>query len=228
MVELAMAPYSSGASCRQSPSLQRSSRKLSLSTHHQNPTCSHPQRGNFLTGPLQETSPPQALQKQQQQQPQLACLQILPVAHYATLLQCCGKANSVLNGYLAHDLIVKSGFDRSILLQNMLIQMYGRCGYVEHACSSFSHMCAPDRYSWSFTIKCFAQQGNTDKAFQFFYHMQCVGMLPDEFVFVSVLSVCFTPSTLAEGMRVHAGMVYRLSSLDAVVGTALVNMYGKC
>lgn len=201
-----MAPYPSGALLR-APSVL-------FSTHHR----PYAHKANLL----QLKAPSQDLRRYHYQQ------QHQHAAHYAALLQSCTTENSVFSGYVAHDLIVKSSFDQTTFLQNLLIQIYSQCGYVEHACASFFHMNFPDQYSWRFMINCYAQQGNIDKAFQFFYHMQCVGMLPDVFVYVSVLSVCVGPSALAKGTHIHTCIVYRLSILDPVVGTALVNMYGKC
>ncbi|MCO5610801.1 hypothetical protein L7F22_065042 [Adiantum nelumboides] len=202
-----MASFLNGASIYRATNLRRMA-NLCFNTRHRNlRTC------------------PSTSQGQQQKPP---CLHIQPASHFAVLLQSLCKETSIVNGYIVHDLIVKSGFDQFTYLQNMLIQVYAHCGYMENACTCFFCIRNPDQYSWNFMIKFFAQQGNIDSTVQFYYQMQCVGILPDEFAFVSMLSVCSSAKDLSKGMHIHAIVVSRLNKLNIIVGTAIVTMYGKC
>lgn len=146
----------------------------------------------------------------------------------ASLLRSCVTATALPDGKRAHHHIIMCGLDHNLFLWNLLIQMYANCVSLENASASFCKMHRRDRFSWNFMITAYAQKGKVQEAFQLFNQMQCEGVFADKFVFVSILSACASPTVLAEGKRVHVLLICSGTFLDAVVGTALVNMYGKC
>lgn len=75
-------------------------------------------------------------------------------------------------------------------------------------------------------IGAYAQHGHGKEALQLFGKMQQGGTKPNSITFISILDTCATLSTLREGKLVHAYVVEMGLALD--LGTALVNMYGKC
>ena len=81
-------------------------------------------------------------------------------------------------------------------------------------------------------IKCgYAKHGDGQKALDFFEQMLREGVLPDVVTFLYILKVCGSIWSLDKGQKVHGGIVKEaLLFLDKgrLIGTALVDMYGKC
>lgn len=58
--------------------------------------------------------------------------------------------------------------------------------------------------------------------------MQIDTIKPDQVTFLSVVDACTSLGSLAEGQNIHTGITNSEFKTDVRVGTALVNMYGKC
>lgn len=61
-----------------------------------------------------------------------------------------------------------------------------------------------------------------------FTEMQNDGQAPNSSSFVSMLEACSNCASLDEGKKLHMCIFYAGLELDVLVGSALVNMYGKC
>jgi pentatricopeptide repeat protein len=58
--------------------------------------------------------------------------------------------------------------------------------------------------------------------------MKMDGLEADKITLVNILDACIDEAGLAEGRRVHKHIIVSSFEADIVVGTALLNMYGKC
>eukprot|EP00249_Psilotum_nudum_P032749 c4870_g1_i1 orf=117-680(+) len=178
---------------------------------------------------------------------------------YAALLRSCGTVKALWDGRRVHAHIIRAGYDRDRFVNNLLVQMYGKCGCLEDARWVFDKIRQPNQFSWNIMIRAYAQNGFVEEAkwvfdrmpqrdvvswtamisaharngygkeaFRFFGQMQLEGVEPDKVTFLSILDVCASLGDLAQGRTSHASIIHRGFELDDVVGTALVNMYGKC
>eukprot|EP00249_Psilotum_nudum_P029141 c39486_g1_i1 orf=74-508(+) len=59
------------------------------------------------------------------------------VSTFARLLRFCGNEKALADGKRVHFHIVRCGFDGDRYLQNLLVEMYGKCGVVESARAVF-------------------------------------------------------------------------------------------
>lgn len=73
-------------------------------------------------------------------------------------------------------------------------------------------------------INMYSKCGSLNDALMMFKNMR--GW--DSITFLSILSACGNEAALTEGMCIHASILETAVELDAGVGNALVNMYGKC
>lgn len=136
-------------------------------------------------------------------------------------------------GFLAeakqlHTVIVGTEFNSDTTVGNALISMYGKCGSVENAQSTFDDLLERNVISWSSMAALYAQYEQGKKAFCLFHQMELEGVIPNKVTFISILSACANKEALPEGKRFHSQIVNAGFDADIVVGTVLVNMYGKC
>ncbi|XP_075523560.1 pentatricopeptide repeat-containing protein At2g03880, mitochondrial [Primulina tabacum] len=87
-------------------------------------------------------------------------------------------------------------FDRDLVLNNALLDMYCKCGSLKDANCTFTRMVEKDVISWSTMIIGFAQNGYSKKALDLFEEMKVSGTKPN---YITVLGVLFACS--------HAGLV---------------------
>lgn len=147
---------------------------------------------------------------------------------FIAALDACTSPAVLAEGKLIHFAVVCSGVDSDSVVGNALLNMYSNCGQVDDAVKLFGMLPTCDVISWTAMIGAYAQHGHGKEAFQLFGKMQQGGTKPNSITFISILDTCATLSTLREGKLVHACVVEMGLTLDRDLGTALVNMYGKC
>lgn len=83
--------------------------------------------------------------------------------------------------------------------------------------------------SWTSLISCYNNSGMNDKALFAFERMQYAGVAPNRVTMVSALSACAAHGGVLEtGVWIHSFIKRSGWVLDVVLGTSLVDMYGKC
>ncbi|KAI5070415.1 hypothetical protein GOP47_0014758 [Adiantum capillus-veneris] len=147
---------------------------------------------------------------------------------YAVLLKSCVNADSLRAGQFIHEHISVNGYEHLTFLCNFLIEMYGKCGALNDARFLFDRLDQPNVFSWTILIAAYVHQGCFNEAYKLFSQMQLKGAEPNEFTFSTVLGTCTSHSGLAQGRYIHACIIVYGFDSNIVVGTALVNMYGKC
>lgn len=147
---------------------------------------------------------------------------------YATLLKGCTDADSLPAGQFIHQHILTNGSERNTYLCNFLVEMYGKCGAIEEARFMFDCMDQPNVFSWTIIIAAYAQRGQCKEAQKLFLQMRLKRGKPNKFTFSTILATCSNPTAVAQGESIHASAIHDGFDSDVVVGTALVNMYGKC
>ncbi|KAK9121366.1 hypothetical protein Syun_018983 [Stephania yunnanensis] len=136
----------------------------------------------------------------------------------------------------AHKVFVE-GFDVvDVVSWTTLITGYSGCGNVDMARKFFDSMPVRNGVSWNAMITGYARSGSCiDKARELFDEMSernerwlGLGIVPNEAALVSAVSACAHLRSLEEGMWLHSLIEERKLKLNVTVGTALVDMYGKC
>ncbi|CAA0836059.1 Pentatricopeptide repeat-containing protein -mitochondrial [Striga hermonthica] len=111
-----------------------------------------------------------------------------------SVLRACTSLALLELGRQVHVNVVK--FNRDLVLNNALLDMYCKCGSLKDADSIFNRMVVKDVISWSTMINGFAQNGYSQKALNLFETMKASGMRPN---YITILGVLFACS--------HAGLV---------------------
>ncbi|CAN0887675.1 Pentatricopeptide repeat-containing protein At2g34400 [Linum grandiflorum] len=113
-------------------------------------------------------------------------------------------------------MVFKYGLDSDDHVAHSMITMYAKCGQLDCARKVFDEIPQRDLVSWNSMISGYAQMGSARKAMRLFLDMRDLGIDPNEMTLVSVLGACGDLGNVD------------LMVLNSYIGSALINMYGKC
>lgn len=92
----------------------------------------------------------------------------------------------------------------------------------------FDHMPQRDGGSWNAMITAYARSGHAEEVLDLFLVMNRSGVSPNEITFASVLGSCAAVLALFVSRQIH-GLVVKLGlSGNMILGSSLVDVYGKC
>ncbi|KAL6629881.1 hypothetical protein ACP70R_029646 [Stipagrostis hirtigluma subsp. patula] len=105
-----------------------------------------------------------------------------------------------------HAYVEKAGFYGELIVNNALIDMYGKCGGIESARALFGLMGEKDLHSWTVMISGLASHGHGEEAVALFLSMVEEGLVPDSTTFIVVLSACSHAGLVDEGINIFNSM----------------------
>ncbi|EEE59549.1 hypothetical protein OsJ_11827 [Oryza sativa Japonica Group] len=111
---------------------------------------------------------------------------------------------------------------------NSAIVALARAGRVDEARAVFDGMPARTVATWSAMVSAYSRDSRCHDAVELFSAMQAEGVEPNANVLVSVLGCCASLGALEQGAWVHAYIDKHDVAMNALVVTALVDMYCKC
>lgn len=129
-----------------------------------------------------------------------------------------------------HGHAVVTGFFSHGYLKNSLIKLYLEKGSKGLAHKVFCEMSIPDVVSFNIMIIGNAKEGFCSEAIKLFHEMASLGLKPDEFTMSGLTVSCGLLRDTKLGKSVHAWIERRRvsSSLNLILGNALLDMYVKC
>ncbi|MCO5578353.1 hypothetical protein L7F22_032194 [Adiantum nelumboides] len=86
---------------------------------------------------------------------------------YLCVLKACSSLGSIVYGFFVHDHIVRNSLETDLVVSNMIIDTYGRCGGLEEAHTVFDRLINQDVVSWSALIAGYAQHRGLELAQQY-------------------------------------------------------------
>ncbi|XP_074317674.1 pentatricopeptide repeat-containing protein At1g03540 [Silene latifolia] len=144
-------------------------------------------------------------------------------------VKACSQIGDVKLGKCFHGVVFKGGFEFNYVIASALIDMYGKCEQLMYVRHLFDQLPEPDAVCWSSVISCLTKNELYEEGLTYFYLMQRKHKLvPDEFTYGSILTACGNLGRLKQGKQVHARVIMTDLGGDIVVGSSLVDMYGKC
>ncbi|KAK4730733.1 hypothetical protein R3W88_023721 [Solanum pinnatisectum] len=144
------------------------------------------------------------------------------------VLSACSRVGDVSAGEWIHGYAVEMGMGRNVFVNTGLVDMYAKCGEMAKAREVFDEMVEKDVVSWSAMIQGYAVNGLPKEALEVFYMMQRENVRPDCYSMVGVLSACARLGALEVGEWASKLMDMNEFLSNAVLGTALIDMYAKC
>ncbi|KAH7285914.1 hypothetical protein KP509_33G050800 [Ceratopteris richardii] len=147
---------------------------------------------------------------------------------YLHVLKLCAHLGVIEEGHSVHADIVGRGLGTDLSVGNTLIDMYGKCGNIQDACTFFHALPAQDVVSWSVLISSHTQHGYSSEALELFKQMQAEHIQPDSFTIVCTLKACSMQGAIDKGRKIHEHVVATGIESDIFIVSALIDMYSKC
>ncbi|MCO5594417.1 hypothetical protein L7F22_048447 [Adiantum nelumboides] len=147
---------------------------------------------------------------------------------YVSVLDACASLPTLFEGHCAHVHVWAMHLESSVVVGTALVNMYGKCGIPDHARQSFEKIPVKNTVCWTAMIAAYAQNEHGRDALELFTLMEQEGVHPNRVTFVSVLDACGTSANLVLGEKIHERIKNLLFATNTKVGTALLNMYGRC
>ncbi|KAL6845502.1 hypothetical protein ACP4OV_024997 [Aristida adscensionis] len=128
-----------------------------------------------------------------------------------------------------HSQVVRSGFARDLHVRNALLARYAACSPgLADAEKLFDEMPRPDVVAWTTVITAYKNRGHSFDALAAFRLMLADSVAPNRVTVISALGACAAHGAFDTGVWIHEYVKKQGWELDVVLGTALVDMYGKC
>lgn len=147
-----------------------------------------------------------------------------------TVLTGCAQLKSIALGRQIHGFVSKMPMqvEREINVGTALLDMYAKCGCLDSTKLVFDAMKKKDTGTWNALIGGYVANGSFIEALQAFDDLPSSGLSPDGPTLASTLCACAHIGALDAGKRIHAYIEERYPRFDAILGTALIEMYSKC
>lgn len=123
---------------------------------------------------------------------------------------------------------IKLGHYDDLYVRNALLDLYSSCGDMKNCEYLFDEMPQRDVVSWTVLISGHRNMGDLDEALIAFERMQFAGVSPNPVTMVNALAACAGSGALDMGVWIHEYMKRNGWELDVILGTSLIDMYGKC
>ncbi|KAA8518582.1 hypothetical protein F0562_016056 [Nyssa sinensis] len=125
---------------------------------------------------------------------------------FSSLIKACAEQAALEQGTQLHAQIVKFNFDRDPFISSVLVDMYGKCGLLDHSIGVFDEIENPTDIAWNSLLSVFAQHGLGKEVINFFDRMIHRGVKPNAITFVSLLNGCSHTGLVEEGLNYFHSM----------------------
>ncbi|KAF8042787.1 hypothetical protein BT93_A1190 [Corymbia citriodora subsp. variegata] len=143
-------------------------------------------------------------------------------------------SNALLDMYskCGHLDVARKIFDemptKNVICWTSMISGHVNCGQLDEARELFDRSPVKDIVLWTAMINGYVQFNRFDEAINLFRELQVRRIKPDKFTTVALLTGCAQCGALEQGKWIQGYIDENGIQLDAVVGTALIDMYAKC
>ncbi|PIN21188.1 hypothetical protein CDL12_06109 [Handroanthus impetiginosus] len=152
-----------------------------------------------------------------------------PDSHtFACIARACTDRFDVRALRLVHGKVVAFGLGLDFICNSALVSCYSKLGLVEEASCVFRGIDKPDLALWNAMISGYGSCGDRVKGIELFNTMQNVGMRPDGYTVVGLITGLADDSLLNVGQTIHGFCVKCGLILNHHVCSVLVSMYLRC
>ncbi|KAL6546281.1 hypothetical protein OROMI_022002 [Orobanche minor] len=131
-------------------------------------------------------------------------------------------------GRQIHGLHNKLGFERDLHVNNSLLDMYVKHGYMDCAEMLFNSMLEVSVVSWNVMIAGYGKHFRTERAIECMKRMRVCGFEPNEVAYVNLLTGCLKSGDVETGLQIFNSMSSpSLTSWNAVLSGYSQNEYYK-
>ncbi|KAF2566667.1 hypothetical protein F2Q68_00025864 [Brassica cretica] len=144
-----------------------------------------------------------------------------------SILRACSALKSMPIVKEIHCHILRKGLLDTVI-QNELIDVYGKCGNMGYATRIFESIKGKDVVSWTSMVSSSAHNGNENEAVELFRRMVETGLAADSIALSSILSTVANLSALMKGREIHGYLLRKGFCLEGSIAVAVVDMYACC
>lgn len=144
------------------------------------------------------------------------------------VLKACSALLDVETGVKIHGHAKRQSLDSDVYVCTALVDFYLKCGCLVEAREVFDGMPERDVVAWNAMISGFSSHGLYWDAVGLVLEMHQWGMKPNSSTVLAILPVIGEASRLREGKTIHGYCLRKGFAVDVVVGTGILDMYGKC
>jgi pentatricopeptide repeat protein len=120
---------------------------------------------------------------------------------FASCLSACGAMCSLKHGQQIHGMLIRSGFDQSVMISSSLIDMYSKCGCMAAAKQVFSLTEGRNAVLWNGMLSALCHHRHAQEVIGLFVQMNWERQKPDADTFLLVLTACCHCSLAEEGVE---------------------------
>ncbi|KAG4393846.1 hypothetical protein AAZX31_03G159500 [Glycine max] len=146
---------------------------------------------------------------------------------YGNLILACTSIRSLKYGKKIHDHILKSNCQPDLVLQNHILNMYGKCGSLKDARKAFDTMQLRNVVSWTIMISGYSQNGQENDAIIMYIQMLQSGYFPDPLTFGSIIKACCIAGDIDLGRQLHGHVIKSGYDHHLIAQNALISMYTR-
>ncbi|GJN23185.1 hypothetical protein PR202_gb10812 [Eleusine coracana subsp. coracana] len=119
---------------------------------------------------------------------------------FASCLNACAAICSLKHGQQIHGMLLRTGFDQSVMISSSLIDMYSKCDYMAAAKQVFSLTERKGAALWNGMLSALCHHRNAQEVIGLFVQMIRERQKPDADTFLLVLTACCHCSLIEEGV----------------------------
>ncbi|XVE76961.1 hypothetical protein DITRI_Ditri13aG0022900 [Diplodiscus trichospermus] len=139
------------------------------------------------------------------------------------VLKACSHLGLMKEGMQVHGLLRKLNIGSDLFLQNCLISLYLRCGFVGYACQLFDSMPRRDSVSYNSMIDGYIKAGRIDLASELF------GFMPMEYKNLITWNCMISGfAQLENGMDLALELFEEMPARDLISWNSMINGFVKC
>ncbi|KAI5058887.1 hypothetical protein GOP47_0027057 [Adiantum capillus-veneris] len=144
------------------------------------------------------------------------------------IIKVCTSVGEMVQGMILHLLLVETGQESDVMIQNTLVDMYAKCGSLEDAQKIFDTLQDRNLVSWSALISGYAANRQGQRALDTLAEMQQEGKVANDVIYLSIMRVCVNNGELEQGRLIHDQIIRaELESLP-LVSNMIIYMYTDC
>ncbi|PIA27246.1 hypothetical protein AQUCO_08200038v1 [Aquilegia coerulea] len=147
---------------------------------------------------------------------------------FAVILKCCTALVDIDLGIQIHGVTIRMGFDFDVVTGSALVDMYAKCKNLSDSHQFFREMPDINWVSWSAFIAGCDQNDRLVESLELFKEMQRDRVGVSQSTYASIFRSCAGLSSLNLGYQLHCHALKNNFVPDAIVGTAILDMYAKC
>ncbi|KAD5317576.1 hypothetical protein R6Q59_032917 [Mikania micrantha] len=125
---------------------------------------------------------------------------------FSSLIKACANDAALEQGSQFHALVLKYKLDQDPFVSSVIIDMYGKCGLLDHLIQAFRTISKANEYALNSLMGVFAQHGLGQEAIDLFNRMVVQNFKLNAVTFINLLNACSHSGLLKEGLSYFNSM----------------------